>query len=340
MNQGNMADRFGETVLDQVEKTSAYFSSIAELIPTKFYFPDVGTRKGSDTFDETRHGVLPKERKKMLSKEGKLQKLDPHKHKTVGEMQKEIEKNNHIEKSKAAKSGEHIKSVDATKVVSLPLDELRKKLHDKIELLRRKRKLDDEAEPGDTMKKSRHDKSSSKKKKQSNDTKNSIISKSHVKNEKKITQVVNDKGNVVFSKFDFAEEPLRRKRKTKSNDLQALLSKAEKTKANLEKLEEESKEKADILKSKLKWDTALKHAEGVKVKDDPKLLLKTMKKKKKMKETSKRKWEERVAAQKKQQDEKQRLRKQHLAERKEKKGSKGGKNRKHIKKAKKHKPGF
>ena len=327
-------------MLSQVEKTSAYFSSIVELIPTKFYFPDVGTRKESDTFDKTHRGVLPKERKKILSKKSKLQKLDPDKHKTVGQMQREIEKSSHVEKRKAAKSGEHIKSMDATKVTSLPLDELRKRLHDKIELLRGKRKLDDETVSGNKIKKSKHDKSANKRTKQSNDTKNSMISKSHVKNEKKITQVVNDKGDVVFSKFDFAEEPSNRKRKTKSNDLQALLSKAEKRKEALEKLEEESKEKADNLKSKIKWDTALKHAEGLKVKDDPKLLLKAMKKKKKMKETSKRRWEERMATQKKLQDEKQKLRKQHLAERKEKKGAKGGKNKKHIKKGKKHKPGF
>ena len=336
-----MAESNREIMLNEVTKTSTYFSSIVELIPSKYYFPESGTRSGPDNLDEAIVGKIPKEKKKLLAKKAKLHKFDPNRHKSIQEIQKEIEEKDSTDNNGIEKLGDNmIKPLDITKVGSLPLDELRKKLHDKIELLRGKRKLNDGVSSANNAKKSRKDNSSKKKKKENNEAKKSSITKFNVQNERKITKVLNDKGDVVFSKFDFADETSKRKKKAKNSDLQALLSKAEKRKEKLEKLEEESKEKAKELKSKIKWDKALKHAEGVKVKDDPALLLKTMKKKKKIKEASKRKWEERVNTQKKLQEEKQRLRKQHLAERKEKKGVKGGKNKKQTKKGKKHKPGF
>ena len=334
-----MADGDQRKLLEQVERTSAYFSSIVELIPTKYCLPD--TQNDQSKSSETVVGKLPREKKKELVKKAKLQKLDPSKHKTVGEMQKEVEER---DLGVSDENGEpeigNIKPMDLTKVSSLPLDDLRKKLHDKIELLRGKRKLKDEQSGESKAKKKKTEKSAKKNKKQNKDFKNSEITKSSVQNERKMTQVLNDRGEVVFSKFDFAEESSKRKKKAKKNDLNALLKKAEKRKENLEKLEEESKEKAEELKSKIKWDKALKLAEGVKVKDDPKLLQKSIKRKLKIKDASKRKWEDRVNTQKKHQEEKQKLRKQHLQERKEKKGTKGGKTKKQNKKGRKHKPGF
>ena len=336
-----MADSDRKIVLKQVEKTSAYFSSIVELIPTKFYFPESGARLVSDNIDEPFTRKIPNEKKKSLAKKAKLRKFDPNRHKSVGEIQKENEERDLLENNGVGKSvDDTTKPLDISKVSSLPLDELRKKLHDKIQLLRGKRRLNDEVTSEHKSKKSRHEKPPKKRKKQNKESKSTLLPKDNIQNEKRKNQVLNDEGDVVFSKFDFAEETSKRKKGAKGSDLKALLAKAEKRKETLEKLEEESKKKADELKTKIRWENALKHAEGVKVKDDPKLLQKTMKKKMKMKETSKRKWDERMNTQKKLQEEKQRLRRQHLAERKEGKGMKGGKNKKKSKKGRKHKPGF
>lgn len=329
-------------MLAQVERTSAYFSSLVELIPKKYYLPESNINHDSPEEGEGVGGKVSKEKKKALAKKAKLQKLDPNKHKTVKELQKEIEaKDLDVQFDDGGLESGIVRPVDLTKAASLPLDDLRKKLQDKIEQLRGKRKLQDEKSAEEKVKRRKVDKSSKKKKQQNKDPKNSEMFKSNVQNEREITKVMNDRGEIVFSKFDFAEESAKRKKKSNKGDVKALLKKAEKRKENLEKLEDENKEKADELKSKMKWDKALKQAEGVKVKDDPKLLMKTLKKKKKVKDASKRKWEERVNTQKKLQDEKQKLRKQHLQERKEKKGTKGIKKNKQGKNGgRKHKPGF
>lgn len=334
-----MADTDRGEMLQQATGTSTYFSSLVELIPTKYYLADGDLGYDSNEVGETNRRKISKDMKKVFAKKAKLQKLDPSRLKTIGELQKEIEAKDEEDVNENG-GGEHIRAIDLAKASSLPLDDLRKKLHDKIEQLRGKRKLKDEKSSEENAKKRKIEKSSKKKKQTNKEPKAPAIEKNRVENGKKNTKVVNDKGEVVFSKFDFAEDSSKRKKKGQGKDVKSLLKKAEKRKENLEKLEQEDRQKADELKSKIKWDKVFKHAEGQKVKDDPKLLLKTLKKKKKIKEASKRKWEERLNTQKKLQEDKQKLRKQHLKERKEMKGVKGGKNKKQSKKGRKHKPGF
>lgn len=333
-----MADMDRENLLQSARATSAYFSSLVELIPAKYYLNE--DLENNDTTIEG-SGKAAREAKKHLAKKAKLKKLDPKKFKSIAEHQKDKEANELEIEDELEAGGDSIRPIKVGDAPSLALDELKQKLHDKIELLRGKRKLKEEGKTEDAPKKRKLEKKE-KKKKQNKEAKNSELIKNNVKNEKKVTEVLNDRGEVVFSKFDFAEGGAKKKNKVKKNDVQALLKKAEKKKSNLEKLEEESKEKAEELKSKMKWDKALKHAEGFKVKDDPKLLLKTIKRKNKMKEAGKKKWEERVNTQKKMQEDKQKLRKQHIKERREKKGTKGAKGPKGTKNKsfKKHKPGF
>ena len=330
-----------EELLDQARKTSAYFSSLIELIPLKHYLPDDENIDGSVKTNLDVSGKAAREAKKALAKKAKMLKLDPGKQKSIADLQKEIEEkekemhSSHGNDAKLVTSG--IKPIKVSEIQSVPLEDLRKKLEDKIQELRGKRKIK-ESGNADKVKKRKVEKLARKEKLKQEATSSNVL-KSNVESERKVTQILNDKKEVVFSKFDFAETSAKKKN-SKNKDIKTLLKKAEKRKANLESIETEDKEKASELKSKIKWDKALKQAEGIKVKDDPKLLSKTLKKKQKSKEASKRKWDERIKTQKKVKEDKQKLRKQHLVERKESKGTKGGKNKKMNKNVKKHKPGF
>eukprot|EP00794_Sanderia_malayensis_P000474 gene474-1119_t len=323
-----MADNSFTTFEDQVKKTSAYFSSLVELIPAKYYLPDdaITKEKPQDLTGVT--GKAAKQIRKQLAKKAKLLKLDPSKHKTIGDLQKEIEA-----KEKALLEEEDdmemVKQIKVDEITSLPLTDLRQKLHDRMELLRGKRKIKGDKKAARNAKKRKVEKDSKMKKSKED----AISNKVSVEKERKATQVLNDRGDVVFSKFDFAGAAL--KKKKKNENVEQLLKKAEKKKTNLEKLEGEDKEKAEEVKSKIQWGKALKQAEGQKVKDDPKLLMKTLKRKQKMKEVSKKKWDDRIDTQKKMHEEKQKKRRQNLKERKA-----GTKDKKHSKKGKKHRPGF
>ena len=322
---------------EQVRRNSAFFTSLIELIPAKYYLPDDALPKESFPDLTTISGKAAREVKKRLAKKAKLLKLDPSKHKTVAELQKEIE-----EREKELLNGDTEESVSkpikVDEISSLPLDDLRQKLHDKLQSLRGKRKLKDEEKSSEHSKKRKLEKQLKKKKSKENAKTSSEVVKVAVNNEKKASQLVNDRGEIVFSKFDFAGS---QKSKKGKGNIEHLLKKAEQKKETIEKLEDEDKEKADSLKTKLQWSKAFKQAGGEKVKDDPKLLMKTLKRKKKIKDVSKKKWDERADSQKKLQDDKQKLRKKHLLERKQgAKGAKGGKNKKQGKSGKKHKPGF
>jgi len=86
-----------------------------------------------------------------------------------------------------------------------------------------------------------------------------------------------------------------------------------------------SQEGRDLLK-KIKWDKALLKATGVKVKDDEKLLRKSVKRRKAAKEKSKKQWEERQKKQDQEREKRQAQRTQNIKERNQaKKDKKMGK---------------
>jgi len=270
-----------------------------------------------------------------MSKKAKLLKLDPSQHKSTAELQAEIEKQ---EKILLETENEDVLGLKPIKVSSMPsasLEELREKLHSKMTVLRGKRKLHTEDTKKD-LKKSR------------TENKETEIAKlkrlKESKNIKRATEVEelltkvdtvpkNDVGELVFSKFDFANgNPTPKKKK----NIHKLLQEAEKKKEKLQKMKEENKDKFQEIEKQEAWNNAVKKAEGIKIKDDPKLLKKAIKNKEKLKVKSKKKWEERVETLETQKKDKQKQRKEHLKERRD--GSKASKS-KNINKKKK-KPGF
>lgn len=118
-----------------------------------------------------------------------------------------------------------------------------------------------------------------------------------------------------FSKLDFVikgSKPLtkkERRQKLSGRDYAALQKKVENRNELIEKIRSNNPEKAQNLENKIKWDTAIKRAEGKKVKvtwvwfdldscrcfqDDLDLLSKAVKRKDKTRQVRKKKWDDRV----------------------------------------------
>ncbi|XP_065223278.1 surfeit locus protein 6 homolog [Planococcus citri] len=134
--------------------------------------------------------------------------------------------------------------------------------------------------------------------------------------------VFNSEGNVVFSKFDFLgatsnaneSEALSKQ----SSNKKLILEKLEKEQGYIKKLEEMGEtEKAAEIKEERVWKNVFNKAEGIKVKDDPLLLKKSLAKKKAQKKASEKKWKERISNVEKQKEERQKKRSDNLTKRRQ-----------------------
>eukprot|EP00117_Sycon_ciliatum_P024364 scpid93324/ scgid20461/ len=140
-----------------------------------------------------------------------------------------------------------------------------------------------------------------------------------------------DSAALVYNKIDVTDRPDDGKKFKKKRDLKKLISKAEKRQQRLEELKTTDKDAAQEKEKTATWNRAMRLAEGVKLKDDPKLLKKSLKKKEKIKQQSKKKWQERVSMQKKKQQDASEKRqtniKKRIQDKKEKKQAKRDKRR-------------
>lgn len=330
-----MADESEVELEKRLAEHSAYFNSLIELIPVKHYLP-VDDEEQASKFHKNRQKKAPKQSIKEASRKAKRARLDPNQHKTAYEIQKETAENEtNTNQSKQNKDGKlRNDGFSVEKVESGNLDELKSRLHARIQDFQRKRKVENGKETEQQPRK--------KKSKKEVKEKNQKVASSF-KNSKGFgkqdsspnSKILNDSGEVVFSKFDFLEAKKEPRPGTKVKNYSKLLAKAEARKKKLETLATEDVEKAKEFKEKQSWSQAIEKAEGVKQHDDPKLLKKAMKKREKVKMKSKKQWKERIEHQKKQAEFKQKQRQKNIKERIEaKKGQKAGKG------TKKHRPGF
>ena len=330
-----MADESEVELEKRLVEHSAYFNSLIKLIPVKHYLP-VDDEEQASKFHKNRQKKAPKQSIKEASRKAKRARLDPNQHKTAYEIQKETAENEtNTNQSKQNKDGKlRNDGFSVEKVESGNLDELRSRLHARIQDFQRKRKVENGKETEQQPRK--------KKSKKEVKEKNQKVASSF-KNSKGFgkqdsspnSKILNDSGEVVFSKFDFLEAKKEPRPGTKVKIYSKLLAKAEARKKKLETLATEDVEKAKEFKEKQSWSQAIEKAEGVKQHDDPKLLKKAMKKREKVKMKSKKQWKERIEHQKKQAEFKQKQRQKNIKERIEaKKGQKAGKG------MKKHRPGF
>ncbi|CDW56790.1 SURF6 and DUF2217 domain containing protein [Trichuris trichiura] len=145
-----------------------------------------------------------------------------------------------------------------------------------------------------------------------------------------------DEGNInrsidklAYNKFEFAGNSSLKKKHRKRGKFavdnlvghrySSLLRKVEQRQEKLETLQEKDPAKAEAVTRKIRWDTAERRAQGVKIKDDPSLLKKGLKRRLKKKERSRKQWAERVSAVERAMQKKQEIRRKNIRRRIEQK---------------------
>lgn len=196
---------------------------------------------------------------------------------------------------------------------------LKQRLLDRIQLLQRKRKADDVtratlAKVNSKGKKKKAKLESLKKKESKVAAQLNADDRAEYKTLSKTSGGAADStGAPIFSKFDFstAERVDKKKKKGASTPMQ-LLAKAQAEEERLAELKKIDSAKARQQQEKAQWQAAMQRADGVKVKDDPKLLKKTIKRREAAKNRTKKEWGERVATVVKKEKEHQTKRKEQL----------------------------
>ncbi|KRY50295.1 Surfeit locus protein 6 [Trichinella britovi] len=130
----------------------------------------------------------------------------------------------------------------------------------------------------------------------------------------RVNEVKSGKAEVSYNKFEFAKvtgfkvkHKNKKKKKQKGDaefaaekftgrDYARLLEKVERRQQKLQELEKNDPKKAETVKQQFIWDSAVKRAEGLKIKDDRNMLKKGLKMKEKRKASKKKKWKERKEA--------------------------------------------
>lgn len=122
---------------------------------------------------------------------------------------------------------------------------------------------------------------------------------------------------LAFNRFEFNQSS-KTTTATKKKDYKQLIAKAEAKHKKLQKLIELDDEKAVKLQERVKWSKAVRMAQGEKLKDDPVLLKKTVKRIEKRKQSHKKKWNERMKSEKQRQENKQKKRQENIQDRSDK----------------------
>lgn len=316
-----------DVVRERLISHSGCFNSLLDLIPPKYYFADGENEQGTKFF-KNKKNKAPKQAVKEASKKAKLLRLDPSNHKTVIELQT-------TESSTRKREGESSNGplVSVEDVDCSNIHDLRVKLQQRIGLLRKKRKAPSTGDSGPekptkkAKRKSKEDKKSQRVKRGSN-----VVQLNGKVTEKSKETITNNDGKIVFSKFDFtsdmtATDPSSMGKMKKKN-YKKLLEKAEDRNKKLQEMRKTDGEKAKEIVQKEAWRKAFRKSEGMKQKDDPALLRKSLKRKEKLKSKREKEWKGRVDNQAKQMKEKQQQRQKNIKERiedkKKKKMKKGG----------------
>ncbi|CAL9229233.1 unnamed protein product [Arabidopsis halleri] len=309
-----------------------FFDKLIELIPARFYLPDETERKWFPGLSKARKAKAKKITNENLKK-AKRDKLDPEKsalttldllkekiekERLASLKQKQKKKHADLRKQKFDRqnSGTELPDDDSEEETdnnrqkdhqSVTYEELRQRLHRKIDELKGGRGGSDRPRSNERRKKILPNK-----------RKRDTVSEEKTVEEKKSADKGKGKLDVEeaakdltfgYVKIDDDEEHGKEKKKRR-------LSKAKELERAM-KLEDAKKdpEKGDVIAKKHSWKAATSRAAGIKVHDDPKLLKQSIHKDKKRHEKNAEKWKERVEGQQKFKVEKQQKRSGNIADR-------------------------
>jgi hypothetical protein len=312
-----------------IHQHALFFDKLVELIPAKFYLPTNDEKPWFQGLSKAGKASAKKESRENIKK-ARRDRMDPEKSSTttLDLLKKKLEKDKSSESDDEEIEIRPMLSGHESNERKVTLEELRQRLHQKIEESRAERNFGDSNRAKRRI--GRDDKKGIQQKKRKRDD---------VSEEKKSTSHSADKveqdvaeasRELAFShvKLGNEEEHGKKKRKlSKSKELE-----------RAKKLEEAMKdpEKGEIISKKHSWKSATSRAAGMKVHDDPSLLKRSIHKEKKRHQKNSEKWKERVQTTHKMKADKQKKRSENIAHKVNEK-----KNRRIAKREKKLlRPGF
>lgn len=301
-----------------IHQHSLFFDRLIELIPARFYLPIDETDKPWFQGLSKAAKASAKKQSKENIKKARRDRLDPEKSSTTLDLLKKSLQNEVLDSESDGEADiKPIISDMGDDERSVTYEELRQRLHRRIEELQSNRKknsgdFDDakRAEKRDERKKKETGTFPERKRKRdigSEEEAQIKTSNSSAELAKEISEASNQLsfGHVKIGN----KEELGKKKKRKLSKFKEL--------EKAVKLGEEKKdpEKGEIISKKHSWKAATSRAAGIKVHDDPRLLKQSIQKEKKRQQKNAEKWKERVETRDKMRTQKQQTRSENIAER-------------------------
>ncbi|XP_021749535.1 surfeit locus protein 6-like [Chenopodium quinoa] len=321
---GNSSDVVGD-IKTLVKDHASFFDKLVELIPAKFYLPTNDDEK--PWFQGLSKAAKAEAKLKSIenTKKSRRDRLDPEKSSksTLDLLKESLESKKSVKKDSddeedddgggGGGGGFNMRNLDDDKR-SVTYEELRQRLHRRIEELRASR--GDGSGEGKRRKAERREMKDGRKRWRDDEREENIEVKEKKENERDIEKEVSEAAKgIEFGKVKLAasSDDVSKKKKRR-------LSK-EKELQRAQKLEEAMKdpEKGGELAKQHSWKSAMERTMGNKVHDDPKLLKKSLQKDKKKHAKSVEKWKQRIETTEKMKRGKQDKRNENIKAKKDKK---------------------
>jgi hypothetical protein len=289
-----------------VHSHCVFFDKLVELVPPKFYVPSEGS---NDTWI---HGMnkaaraAARQATKENLKKAKRVRLDPDKFATTLQVLQQQEKHDEHAVQPAGNQG---KAENRT----VTYEELRERLHKRLELLRAKRHADaaKTAREWQTEKKQDAQKRSLKRKAKEDpiamDTPPTKLQRPATMPESQEAKMQLEFGRVKMGISPLASHGREKHRKESKEQLLAKATELQK--------DMQDPEKGQEIATKHLWSASLSRAAGEKVLDNPKLLKRSLRREEQQRQKSSKKWKERKAIESKTHQTKQQMRRENITQR-------------------------
>ncbi|BAT77178.1 uncharacterized protein HKW66_Vig0020090 [Vigna angularis] len=312
--KGSVAAESDEVVEDLgrvIHEHTLFFDKLIELIPAKFYLPtDDKEKPWFQGLSKASKAEAKKETKENIKK-SRRDRLDPDKSSaTTLDLLKESLGKEKVDDS----DGVQVAAVAKPLVSglggddrSVTYEELRQRLHRKLEEFRAGRNLGN-AEKKREERNAKRGYKDNKRKRDDETEKGDNVSGELAERVKK--DAAEASKELVFGHVKLQNEEMLGKKKRKLSKHKEL-ERAKK----LEEVKKNDPEKAEVFAKKQSWKAAMDRASGVKVHDDPKLLKKSINKEKKKQQKNSEKWKDRIQTRDQLKAEKQKKRSENISAR-------------------------
>lgn len=291
-----------------IRQHSLFFDKLVELIPARFYLPNNDEEKPwFQGLSKAEKASAKKESRENIKK-ARRDRMDPEKASTttLDLLKKSLEKEKSSESDEEEIEIKPMLSGHEGNDRKVTLEELRQRLHQKIEQSRADRHVEDSNRKKKYAKYLKKGNQQKKRKRESVSEETKPTSSSVDKVEKDVAEASKE---LAFSHVKLGNEEEHGKKKRKLSKFKEL--------ERAKKLEEAMKdpEKGEVISKKHSWKSATSRAAGMKVHDDSSLLKRSIHKEKKRHQKNAEKWKEREQTTEKMKAEKQKKRSENIGQR-------------------------